>query len=100
MKSDLNKRYKNINDSNRKVIKKIYNEKIETDTITILEMKFKDVLDYIRKKDLNNFLTDFRNKEIKKDNKLIDSYMEKVKEMLFEYEFWFQNKLGRNSKNN
>ena len=24
--------------------------------------------------------------------------MEKVKEMLFEYEFWFQNKLGRNSK--
>ena len=39
MNSDLNKRYKNINDSNKKLIKKIYNEKIETDTITILKMK-------------------------------------------------------------
>ena len=39
MNSDLNKRYININDSNKKLIKKIYNEKIETDTITILKMK-------------------------------------------------------------
>ena len=99
MNSDLNKNYININDSNRKLIKKIYDEKIETETIAILEMKFRDILDYIREKDLDNFLTGFRNREIKKDNKSIDLYMEKVKKMLFQYEIWFQKKIGRNSKN-
>jgi len=99
MNSDLNKNYININDSNRKLIKKIYDEKIETETITILEMKFKDILDYIREKDLDDFLTGFRNREIKKDNKFIDLYMQKVEKMLFKYEVWFQKKIGRNSKN-
>ena len=38
MNSDLNKNYININDSNRKLIKKIYDEKIETETIAILKI--------------------------------------------------------------
>ena len=62
MKTDLNNRYINIPDSNRNLIKKIYAEKIETDTIKILEKKFKDILDYIREKDLDNFLNEFRKK--------------------------------------
>ena len=74
MKSDLNKRYININDLNRTLIKKIYAQKIEKDTINILDKKFKEILDYIREKDLDNFLTEFRNREIKNDDKLIDKY--------------------------
>ena len=96
MNSDLNKRYINIPDSNRTLIKKIYKEKVEKDTINILKKKFKDILDYIRKKDLDNFLKDFRLREMKKDDKLIDSYMIAVENMLFKYEFWFKVKLTRN----
>ena len=96
MNSDLNKRYININNSNRMLIKKIYKEKVEKDTINILKKKFKDILDYIRKKDLDNFLKDFRLREMKKDDKLIDSYMIAVENMLFKYEFWFKVKLTRN----
>ena len=100
MKTDLNKRYINIPDSNRNLLKKIYDEKIETDTINILEKKFKDILDYIREKDLDNFLNEFRKKEIKRDAKLIDKYMKDVKKMLYKYEFWFKVKLERNSRKN
>ena len=98
MKSDLNKRYININDLNRTLIKKIYAQKIEKDTINILDKKFKEILDYIREKDLDNFLTEFRNREIKNDDKLIDKYMKAVKKMLIKYEFWFKLKLERKQK--
>lgn len=96
MNSDLNKRYISIPDSNRTLIKKIYEENIEIETINILEKRFKDILDYIREKDLENFLTNFRLREIKKDDKFIDSYMKEVKKNLFKYEFFFQAKQRRN----
>ena len=100
MNTDLNKRYINIPDSNKTLIKKIYEEKIEKDTINILKKKFKDILEYIREKDLDNFLTSIKGREIKKGNKLVESYMEDVKKMLFKYEFWFKVKLARNSRKN
>ena len=80
--TDLNKGYINISDSNKTLIKKIYEEKIEKDAINILKMKFKDILNYIREKDLDNFLANIRKKEIKKGNKLVDSYMNDVKKIL------------------
>ena len=98
--TDLNKGYINISDSNKTLIKKIYEEKIEKDAINILKMKFKDILNYIREKDLDNFLANIRKKEIKKGNKLVDSYMNDVKKMLFKYEFWLKVKLVRNSRKN
>ena len=98
MNTDLNKRYINIPDSNKTLIKKIYEEKIEKDTINILKKKFKDILDDIREKDLDSFLNEFKKNEIKRDDKLIDKYMKDVKKMLFKYEFWFKAKLGRNSR--
>ena len=98
MKSDLCMRFINIPDANRELIKKIYEEKIEIETINILDKKFKEILDYIRKKDLDNFLTNFRLRVMKKDNKLIDLYMREVRKMLFRYEFYFQKKIGRNTK--
>ena len=60
MKEDLNKRYINVPNSNRTLIKKIYDEKIETDTINILKKTFKEILDDIREKDLDNFLNEFK----------------------------------------
>ena len=98
MKSDLCMRFINIPDANRELIKKIYEEKIEIETINILDKKFKEILDYIRKKDLDNFLTNFRLRVMKKDNKSIDLYMKEVRKMLFQYEFYFQKKIGRNTK--
>ena len=98
MTSDLCMRFINIPDANRELIKKIYEEKIEIETINILEKKFKEILDYIRKKDLDNFLTNFRLRVMKKDNKSIDLYMKEVRKMLFQYEFYFQKKIGRNTK--
>ena len=100
MNSDLNKRYINIPDSNKTLIKKIYEEQIEKDTINILKKKFKDILNYIREKDLDNFLLNIRKKEIRKGNRLIEPYMKSVKKMLFQYEFWFKVKLARNSRKN
>ena len=98
MTSDLYMRFINIPDANRELIKKIYEEKIEIETINILDKKFKEILDYIRKKDLDNFLTNFRLRVMKKDNKSIDLYMKEVRKMLFQYEFYFQKKIGRNTK--
>ena len=98
MKSDLCMRFINIPDANRELIKKIYEEKSEIETINILEKKFKDILDYIREKDLDNFLTNFRLRVIKKDNNSIDLYMKEVKKMLFQYELYFKKKIGRNTK--
>ena len=98
MKSDLCMRFINIPDANRELIKKIYEEKIEIETINILDKKFKEILDYIRKKDLDNFLTNFRLRVMKKDNKSIDLYMKEVRKMLFQYEFYFKKKIGRNVK--
>ena len=98
MTSELNKRYINVPDVNKTLIKKIYDEKNEFKTINILEKKFKDILNYIRKKDLDNFLNNFRLREIKKDNKSIDSYMNAVKKMLFNYEIYFKKKIVRNTK--
>ena len=96
MNSELNKRYINVPDVNKTLIKKIYDEKNEFNTINILEKKFKDILEYIREKDLNNFLTNFRLREIKKDDKDIDNYMKAVEKWLFNYEFYFKRKLNRN----
>ena len=98
MKSDLCMRFINIPDANRELIKKIYEEKIEIETINILDKKFKEILDYIRKKDLDNFLTNFRLRVMKKDNKLIDLYMKEVRKMLFRCEFYFKKKIGKNMK--
>ena len=98
MTSELNKRYINVPDVNKTLIKKIYDEKNEFKTINILEKKFKDILNYIRKKDLDNFLNNFRLREIKKDNKSIDSYMKAVKKMLFNYEIYFKKKIVRNER--
>ena len=95
---DLNKNYINGNDSNKILIKKIFDEKKEKKTIDILNMKFKDILDHIRKKDLDKFLNQIKSKEKKNKGKKIDLLMDNVEHFLFDYENLFKIKKERNTK--
>ena len=92
---DLNKTYRNGNDSNKILIKKILDENKEKKTIDILNMKFRDVLNHIREKDLENFLGKIKEKEKKNKGKPIDLYMENVAHLLKDFEKWFERKNGR-----
>ena len=94
---DLNKIYINDNDSNKNLIKKIFEENVEKKTIGILKMKYKDVLNHIREKDLENFLKKIENKNKEKSD---DSFMDNVRHLLLTYEDWFRIKNGRNTKKN
>ena len=94
--SGLNKRFKNPKFSNKFLIKKIFDEKIEIRTINILNMKYIDILNYIRENDMDNFLETIKEKEKKKQEKNIDLYMEELKNILIVYEKWFDAKCGRN----
>jgi hypothetical protein len=92
---DLNKIYINDNDSNKNLIKKIFEENVEKKAIGILKMKYKDVLNHIREKDLENFLKKIENKNREKTD---DSFMDNVRHLLLTYEDWFKIKNGRNNK--
>ncbi len=94
--SELNKRFKNPKPSNKFLIKKIFDEKIEIKTINILNMKYIDILNYIRENDMDNFLETIKEKEKKKQEKNIDLYMKELKNILIVYEKWFDAKCGRN----
>ena len=105
---DLNKSHMNTNNSNKTLIKKILEENLEIETIKILKMKFIDILNYIREKDLENFLNKIKDKEEKKEGEKkeeeileeeesIDKYMEFVKFYIYEYENWFLLRNGRNT---
>ena len=93
--SYLRKRFVNISNSNKILIKKIYDENIEVETQSILEKTFKEILDDIREKDLDYFLEKIKDKETKNNKALNDSYINDVKKMLFKYELWFKAKIGR-----
>ena len=96
--SEINKRFKNPENTNKDLLKKIFEEKLEIRTIDILNKKYKDFLNHIREQDLENFLETIEEREKKKQEKNIGLYMEIIKRMLFGYENWFYNKFGRNTK--
>jgi len=85
---------------NSKLIDKIYEEKIETETISILEKTFNKILDDIRESesDLDNFLGEIRKKEVKNGNPDTETYIGLVKNVFKHYEDCFFKKKGRNAK--
>ena len=98
--SELNNRQIKYGNPNKKLIHKIFEEKIETKTINILNMTLKDMLNYIRKNDYNNFLKEIREKEEKNNEnskEFIKKYMIEVSNWLNRYEEWFLYKFGRNT---
>ena len=114
--SDLNKRYNETKkDNNKNLIEKIFKENIETETIKISKMTFRDFLKEIREKNIEDFLNKIKTKEIKnekkekKENEEIfegnidedsdnEKYISKLRRLLFEFENWFFAKKGRNNK--
>ena len=97
MSEDLNGHHINRNDSNKNLIKKIFEENIEIKTINILNMTFIGVLNHIREKDLHKFLQAIKEKEEKKNNKNLDDYMENVCHYLNTFIKWFDDIDGKNS---
>ena len=90
-------------ESNKSLIKKINEENIEKETIKILSMTFTDILNEIREHNLEDFLKTIKEKEtkiqnIKKENFDIESYMNEIKTLLLNYEYWFLIKSRRNRK--
>ena len=95
LNSDLNKKYAQIPDLNKTLIKKIYNENTETDVKNILKKKFIDILNYIKEKDLEYFLNKIGDRERKNNKQFNEKYMKAVQKMLFQYEFFFNSKFDR-----
>ena len=90
-------------ESNKSLIKKINEENIEKETIKILSMTFTDILNEIREHNLEDFLKIIKEKEtkiqnIKKENFDIESYINEIKTLLLNYEYWFLIKSRRNRK--
>ena len=100
--NEISKRYKTETNCNNNInlIKKIYEEKKEIDTIKILETKYIDYVTYLQKYEMGNFLRKIRNKEIKNPDLDVDRYINSLKSMFLNYAKWFNDKKGRKSKNN
>ena len=100
--NEISKRYKTETNCNNNInlIKKIYEEKKEIDTIKILETEYIDYVTYLQKYEMGNFLRKMRNKEIKNPDLDVDRYINSLKSMFLNYAKWFNDKKGRKSKNN
>ena len=64
-------------------------------------MTYGDILNQIREKDYENFLEEIRQKESRKKKntpEIINSYLDRLKNVLDNYENWFKFKLGRNTE--
>ena len=94
-------KYKRKNYDNKILIDKIFNEKYEKETIKILNKTYYDMVVKIREKNLDSFL----DKIIKKENNMqkksnIEEYMNLLKDLLFRFKEWFNEKQGRNREKN
>lgn len=100
--NEISKRYLTETNCNNNInlIKKIYEEKKEIDTIKILETEYIDYVKYLQKYEMGNFLRKMRNKEIKNPDLNVDRYINSLKSMFLNYAKWFNDKKGRKSKNN
>ena len=95
---EVNKNNIMLENQNIMLIKRIFEENIETETINILNMTYRNILDRIRDIDSVSFLNAIREKEKKYKGKKkfnVDYYMEKLTDLLYDYEHWFEIKLPR-----
>ena len=91
-------RYKNF--SNEYLIKKLLKEQKEKDTLNLLELKFIEMINIIKKEYLDEFLDTIKQKEKNNKNSNIEEYIESLREIFLGYEDWFKNKKGRNREKN
>ena len=96
---NISEKYKTEIDplSNRYLIDKIESENKEIETLKILNMTYYEVIKKVREEQLELFLANIKNKEIKmNDEKNIDDYMNSLRELLKTYKEWFAKKKSRN----
>lgn len=78
---------------NSKLIDKIYKDNNLPEVIELLNMRFNEFLDYIRKNEKDKYLDTIREKEKKNQNtKDLDNYIKEVEYLLDHYEEWFEQK--------
>ena len=95
---EVNKNNIMLENQNIMLMKRIFEENIETETINILNMTYRNILDRIRDIDSVSFLNAIREKEKKYKGKKkfnVDYYMEKLTDLLYDYEHWFEIKFPR-----
>ena len=98
---DISKRFKKEgqNHHNKNLVKKIYEEGKEKDTINILNMKYIDIVKNIRENNMEKFLHKIQLKENKNNGMNDEEYIELLKNVFNRYEEWFKCKKGRNRTN-
>lgn len=98
---DISKRFKKEaqNFPNKNLIKKLYEEGKEKDTINILNMKYIDVIKNIRENNMEKFLHKIQLKENKNNGMNDEEYLKLLKDIFNRYEEWFKGKKGRNRTN-
>ena len=82
---------------NKVIVKEIYEKKVETKAIKILNMTYIEYLDFMRKNDIDKFKHDLIKKEIKNgetENEAI-KYVDELVDLLMDYEGWFERKTPR-----
>lgn len=89
--------YKKGRNINQALIKEIFEKNKDIETIKILNSKYIDLIIVLRTKFLDKFSSDLIEKEIKlgenKDDALM--YVNELKDLLINYEEWFEKKSGR-----
>ena len=97
----ISAKYKKNNDeyANYSKIKKILEENVETKAIYYLNKKYIDMIHIIRNNHLEEFLKNIKSKENRADNININVYMNSIRDLLLNYEDWFNTKKGRNREN-
>lgn len=97
---NLSNKYRKIKDEklNLILIDKIYEEKVEKKTIEILEKKYIDIINDIKKNCLDEFLAKIEEKENRNKNENDGEYFNSLKKLFNNYENWFKDKKGRASK--
>lgn len=95
----INRRYLTLRDGanlNSALINQIYSRN-DTKVIEILESKYVDLLQILRKDYLVQFRSDLLKKEVKcgEEKEKAKKYVEELVTLLFDYEEWFKRKSGR-----
>jgi hypothetical protein len=82
---------------NKVIVKEIYEKKVETKAIKILNMTYIEYLDFMRKNDIDKFKHDLIKKEIKngETEKEAIKYVDELVDLLMDYEGWFERKTPR-----
>ena len=84
-------------DYNKVIVKEIYETKVETQAMKILNMTYIEYLDFMRKNDIDKFKHDLIKKEIKngETEKEAIKYVDELVDLLMDYEGWFERKTPR-----